>query len=113
MAYVASTPGPDVRVTSLTSPSSNEGSSETSSRPEAWTDATLGGGTSCSVRISIELYLSVNVTAPSDSTRAQPSGTLTSNDSPGGVYATNTWSSGMSPGSTTSGPFGSAAPAGA
>ncbi|MEV0566497.1 hypothetical protein [Dactylosporangium sp. NPDC050588] len=49
------------------------------------------------------LSLSVNVTVPPDSARAQPSGTLSAYSPPAGRYSTNAWLSGMSPAPPASG----------
>jgi hypothetical protein len=87
----------------------NVGSDATSANPSARTDATVGAVAADEDRSVIELYLSVNVTTPPDSVRAHPSGTFTVYTPSVGANGMNTWLSGMSPGSTTSGAFGSTA----
>src|SRR3954471_17802064 len=86
-----------------------------------WTDAaslgssvcrasrTVSGPCAATVSMRTALSLSVNVTARPAVVRDQPSGTLTENPAPGGLYATYAWVSGMSPAGLTSGVLASAA----
>lgn len=103
-------PAPLLRVTGCTSTSEKLGLEATSVSPLAVTDSTVGAAVAGWDWMTIELYLSVNPTAPLASVRAQPSGTLTVNVPSAEGAATKAWLSGMSPGSTTSGALGSIAP---
>jgi hypothetical protein len=104
--YVTRTAGPAVRVTSLADPSRKHGvlaaSRATSS---VWADATVSGCGRLLSSSRTALNLSVNVTVRDPSVRAQPSGTFMLYSPVGGVYATNAWLSGMSPGGVTSPPW--------